>query len=178
VDQAVTQIKMTYDPYTTEATQKNLPRLLHNFYPSRKPRAVRHERQPPARVDQYGKIKAAMVMNNLVVVNEDEVRDNAQTLRKEDLPEYKKFAHLTGQSIWLSEASRLYNIPQQTISRWVQMGIIKKLEPSGNKVMIDQADMAYCAEIYHSRQTKQGRRLFEKNGLPYKPKTGPLSSQS
>jgi predicted site-specific integrase-resolvase len=122
-----------------------------------------------------GTIKAAMVMNNLVV-DEDEVRDKfAQTLRKEDLPEYKKFAHLAGQSIWLSEASRLYNIPQQTISRWVQMGIIKKLEPSGNKVMIDQADMAYCAEIYHSRQTKQGRRLFEKNGLPYKPKTGPLS---
>jgi hypothetical protein len=114
-------------------------------------------------------------MNNLVV-DEDEVRDKfAQTLRKEDLPEYKKFAHLTGQSIWLSEAARFYDIPQRTISRWVQMGIIKKLEPSGNKVMIDQADMAYCAEIYHSRQTKQGRRLFEKNGLPYKPKTGPLS---
>jgi hypothetical protein len=125
-----------------------------------------------------GTIKAAMVMNNLVV-DEDEVRDKfaqQKTLRKEDLKEYKKFKYLAGQPIWLGEASRLYQIPQPTISRWVQMGIIKKLEPSGNKVMIDQADMAYCAEIYHSRQTKQGRRLFEKNGLPYKPKTGPLSS--
>jgi len=123
-----------------------------------------------------GTIKAAMVMNDLVV-DEDEVR--AKTiLRKEDLPEYKKHAHLKGTSIWISEAERVYNIPNPTISRWVQMGFIKKLGVHGNKVMIDRADMAYCAEIYHSRQTKQGRRLFEKNGLPYKPKTGPLSSQN
>jgi hypothetical protein len=123
-----------------------------------------------------GKIKAAMVMNNLVV-DEDEVRTKT-IQRKEDLPEYKKHAHLRGAPIWISEAERVYNIPNPTISRWVQMGVIKKLGTRGNKVMIDQADMAYCAEIYHSRQAKQGRRLFKKNGLPYKPKTGPLSLES
>ena len=55
---------------------------------------------------ESGNIKAAMVMDN-VVVDEGEVAKTI--LRKEDLPEYKKFAHLAGQSIWLSEASRLYN---------------------------------------------------------------------
>lgn len=39
-------------------------------------------------------------------------------LKKEDLPEYKKHAYLKGKSIWVSEASRKYNIPHGNLSRW------------------------------------------------------------
>ncbi len=43
------------------------------------------------------------------------------------------------------------------------------------KVLIDKVDIAYCAEIYHSRETKQGRRLFDSKGLPRKAKTDALA---
>jgi predicted site-specific integrase-resolvase len=118
-----------------------------------------------------GTIKAAMVMNNLVV-DEDEVAKTIQ--RKEDLPEYKKHAHLKGTPIWISEASRKYSVPNPTITVWAQRGLIKFLGYEKNRKLLDEADVAYCAEIYHQRRG-QGKWLFDKDGLPYKPKTGPLA---
>jgi len=58
----------------------------------------------------------------------------------------------------------------------VKAGIIKQIGESGNKVLLDEADVAYCAGIYH-RFGKQGRKLFDEKGLPYKPKTGSLSQK-
>jgi len=116
------------------------------------------------------------MIGETIVVAEAEVQQQGETLRKEDLPEYKAFAHLTGVPIWVSEAARAHNIPQQTISRWIKTGIIKRIGENGNKILIDAADVAYCAKIYHDRNTKQGRRLFDDDGLPYKLKTGPLAA--
>lgn len=124
---------------------------------------------------ESGTIKAAMV-NNTLVVQESEVQNEGTPLRKEDLPEWKKHAHLKGTPIWISEAERKYGIANPTIWRWAKSGIIARLGMDGNKALIDEADMAYCAEIYHSRDTKQGRRLFDSNGLPYKLKTNSLLS--
>jgi predicted site-specific integrase-resolvase len=119
-----------------------------------------------------GKIKAAMVMNNLVV-DEDEVR--AKTIqRKEDLPEYKKHAHLKGVPIWVSEAARKYQITDRTIINWVERGFIKTLGYEKNRRLLDEADVAYCAEIYNQNKG-QGKWTFDKYGLPRK-KTGPLTT--
>jgi len=120
---------------------------------------------------EHGTIKAAMVMGELVV--------DERTLpqRKEDLPEYKKHAHLKGVPISISEAQRKYDIPHPTIWRWMKAGIIERLGTEKNRVLLNEVDVAYCASIYHNRDPKQGRRLFESNGLPYKPnkpKAGPL----
>jgi hypothetical protein len=121
-----------------------------------------------------GTIKAAMVMNNLVV-DEDEV---AKTIRKEDLPEYKTHAHLRGVGIGIAEAAKKYNLSGPTIFRWYKKGIIAEIKREtvlgGEKIYLDEADVAYCATIY-KKNGGQGRRIFGENGLPYKPKTGPLS---
>jgi len=122
---------------------------------------------------ESGKIRAGVIEGKMVV-SEDEVREQAVT-RKEDLPEYKKHAHLKGVPIWISEAERKYNVPNPTIWRWTKLGIIKLLGTEKNRVLLDEADIAYCATIYHTRDPKQGRRLFDSQGLPYKRKTGPLS---
>ncbi|MEW6505840.1 MAG: hypothetical protein AB1457_17945 [Chloroflexota bacterium] len=121
---------------------------------------------------EKGKIRAAMVAGEMVV-SEDEVRGEAievKALRKEDLPEYQMYSHLKGNSIWISEASRQYRVPHQTLVRWVKAGYIKQLGMEGNKVLIDEADIAYCSEIYRKRG-RQGRILFNEDGTPYKPKT-------
>jgi hypothetical protein len=85
---------------------------------------------------------------------------------KTDLPEYQRHAHLKGHPISIGNASRKYGIPQPTISRWVSRGIITKLGMDKNRVLIDEADIAYCAEI-RSQNPGAGRWLFNPDGTPY-----------
>ena len=98
--------------------------------------------------------------------------------KKEDLPEYKEYAaKWKGTRISISDASRDFNIPTGTITRWVQSGIIKKLDSDGYRTFIDKTDVVYCAGIYHRTKKvgKQGRRLFNHDGTPYQTKNGSLS---
>ncbi|WP_448334839.1 hypothetical protein [Bellilinea sp.] len=121
---------------------------------------------------ERGKIRAAMVAGEMVV-SEDEVRGEAievKALRKEDLPEYQKYAHLRGKPIWISKAARDYRVLQPTLSKWVKAGIIKIIGKEANRILIDEADVAYCAEVYRARGIP-GRILFNSDGTPYSPKS-------
>jgi predicted site-specific integrase-resolvase len=126
------------------------------------------------RVIESGKIDAITLPNGNLAINEKDM--DKPIRRKEDLPEYKKHAHLKGVGSGINEAARNFNIPTTTLYQWVQKGYISKLGRDGQKVLIDSADVAYCSEIYKKRGT-QGRRLFNPDGTPYKPKTGPLSQK-
>jgi hypothetical protein len=64
-------------------------------------------------------------------------------------------------------AARHYGIPNQTISRWASRGIIRIVSRTAREIYLDNADMAYCAEIYFTRRASQGRWLFNKDGTPY-----------
>ena len=112
---------------------------------------------------ESGKIDAVQLPDGDVVVSENTVKN---TLRKEDLPEYRRYKHLAGVEIGITEAAGKYEIPQQTISRWVQRGFISRLGQDGRKVLIDEQDVAYCANIYEGRKG-QGKWLFNPNGTPY-----------
>ena len=120
---------------------------------------------------QSGKINAAVLSDGDVVVSESSVK--AKVLKKEDLPEHKKFADLAGKATWVSKAAREYDLPLSTISRWTQLGYIKKMGKQSNKTLLSAQDMAYCAEIHQTRGG-QGKRIFNADGTPYTPKTGPL----
>jgi excisionase family DNA binding protein len=114
------------------------------------------------RMIETGTIKAANVGRE-TFVSEASIRELTP---KEQLPEYMRHAHLKNTPIWISDAGRKYDIPNPTIVRWVSKGIIKRLGTDKNKVLIDQADMAYCAEIYHNHRG-QGKWLFNPDGTPY-----------
>jgi len=122
---------------------------------------------------ESGKIDAVQLPDGDVIVSENSVQEK---VRKEDLPEYKKHAHLIGRPIWLSEAERKYGIPNKTLYRWMKSGIIAFLHSDGYRTFVDEADVAYCAEIYRKYGT-QGRRLFNPDGTPYRAKTGPLAKE-
>ena len=120
---------------------------------------------------EKGKIRAGVVAGEMVV-SEEEVRGEAiqeKGLRKEDLPEYQKNAHLRGIGIGINEAAKEFQIPYVTIYQWMSSGVIKKLGRQGQKVLLDKADVAYCAEIYRKKGVK-GRKLFNPDGTPYKSK--------
>ncbi len=96
---------------------------------------------------------------------------------KEEMPEYKQFAHLHGQGIWVSEAARKYassGVYQRLLAAWVDRGFIRKLRDDGNRVVIDEQDVAYCAQIYRTvmqsaYKGKRPRRIFTAAGVPYVP---------
>ena len=111
------------------------------------------------------------VQEGKVVQVETNGNQNPKPRRKEDTPEYQAVAHLKGHPIWIREAARKYGVYSQTISGWVQRGLIRRLGKDGKKVLVDEADVAYCVAIYRRRGAKRGQRLFDKHGLPYKPKS-------
>ncbi|MDT8899427.1 hypothetical protein QYE77_14275 [Thermanaerothrix sp. 4228-RoL] len=126
---------------------------------------------------EKGKIRAGIFPgSDEVLVSEDEVRSEAiqeKGLRKEDLPEYQKHAEKRGRPIWIREAERVYRVPAETLSTWAKKGYIRIIGKKGNKVLLDEADVAYCSDVY-KKSGKQGRVLFNPDGTPYKPKTNPL----
>ena len=81
-----------------------------------------------------------------------------------------KFQHLRGQRISIGAAARKYGVAHQTLSRWAQKGIIAVLGKQGKKKMLDEADVAYAAEVYHTREAMgptSGAKIFDEKGRPY-----------
>ena len=95
---------------------------------------------------------------------------------KEELQAYKDkhYADLKGKITWISQAERDYDIPNPTISKWVKVGYIRVMGKNMNRTLINEQDMAFYAAI-HKKFGGQGRHLFDENGLPQRPKTGPLA---
>ena len=117
---------------------------------------------------RVGTLKAARIKGE-TVVEEEKVDEIATQPKKEDLEEYKQFAHLKKTPIWSSEAARKYGVSQSTISRWARAGYISRLESDGYRVYLNEQDVAYCIEIYKERGG-QGKRVFNTDGTPYKTK--------
>jgi excisionase family DNA binding protein len=116
------------------------------------------------RMIEAGSIKAANVSGE-IIVNEASIRELTP---KEQLPEFKKYAHLKNSSIWISEAARKYKITFSALQRWVVKGYITRLGQDKNKTLLNEQDVAYCAEIYH-QHGGQGKWLFNPDGTPYMP---------
>ncbi|NCP87627.1 hypothetical protein GW781_13380 [bacterium] len=80
------------------------------------------------------------MVNKNLVVSEDDVRDEAAPLCKEDLPEYKLHAHLKGVEIGLAEAAEKYKMNTSTIFGWFQKGIISEIRRitalGGKKILL------------------------------------------
>lgn len=88
-------------------------------------------------------------------------------MKKKELPNYKKFDHLAGKAIWLSEAARKYDIHYQNIQRWVSKSFIQVLGTEKNRVLLDEQDVAYCVDIYKQAREKGHRWIFYSDGTPY-----------
>ncbi|MEW5959889.1 MAG: hypothetical protein AB1801_19375 [Chloroflexota bacterium] len=98
-----------------------------------------------------------------------------------------RFAHLRAEPISASEASRKYSklhgvtISQPLFSRWAKAGHIEVLE-RGYRLQLDEADVAYCAEIYARKYSEykgqmSGVRIFDEEGNPYQLKYPEVAEQ-
>ena len=94
----------------------------------------------------------------------------------------REFANLQGQAISLSDASRKYKVQQPTFSRWIKSGHLSILANDGYRTMIDEAEAAYCAKIYHEKYQEHGGNLkgvviFDDEGNPYQMKYPDLAER-
>lgn len=103
-----------------------------------------------------GTIRAIKTSSNKILVNEN---DLLMMLPKEE--RFKKYAHLSGKGILVSQASRKYNVTTATISRWIQRGLITVIKKTSRRTLIDEAEIAYLAEIYNTNPG-QGKRTILK----------------
>ena len=84
-------------------------------------------------------------------------------VRREDTPEYQAVAHLRGVGIGMRQAEEKYGVNNATLSRWVSRGLVNRISGEtmrGQRVMIDEADVAYCVEIY-KKDPGRGKRPFK-----------------
>ena len=114
-----------------------------------------------------GSIASAQLPDGELLVAENHV-DPSLNINRQD------FDHLRGQPISMSEASRKYEIGQSNFSRWTKADYIKVLE-RGWKVLLDEANVAYCVAVYKAKQEYYGGQLtgvpiFDEAGNPYHPK--------
>ena len=92
----------------------------------------------------------------------DDINARLSRIRRED------FAHLEGQAITVSEAARKYKVPASTIHTWIHRGYLTTLGKVGRHRQIDEADIAFCAAIYHVRKPFGSRApLLSEDGRPY-----------
>jgi len=117
-----------------------------------------------------GKIKGGLLPDGAMVVSEDTIPKRKEK-SKEDLLEYKRYKKLNGVGVWISEASRKYNIPTTTLYQWFQKGYIKNIGRDGQKVLLNEQDVAYCAGVYEKHKGK-GKWIFNSDGTPYIPNNG------
>jgi len=118
---------------------------------------------------EKGKIRAGVIAGEMVV-SEDEVKkrvakEQSSGARKEELPEYQQFSHLSNSFLGINEASKKYRIPYTTLYRWIRRGFISVKGQAGQKVLISEQDVAFCELIYRP-QKRQGKKIFTDNGIP------------
>lgn len=109
-----------------------------------------------------------------LLVAEDEI-DPSLKIKRED------FEHLRGQTLSESEASCKYDISVANFSNWAKAGHIQVVE-RGWKVLLDEADVAYCAAVYKAKAKIYpncigGFKLFDEDGNPYQIKYPELAAR-
>ena len=117
---------------------------------------------------QEGSIRAAILPGGEIGVSKDlatitVLNEKLKSIRPTD------YKNLRGVPITTSDAVGKYKVVKQTLLRWTRQGFVKVLKP-GYRLELDEADVAYCAMIFHLRQNAgvfAGAPLLDENGAPY-----------
>ncbi len=100
--------------------------------------------------------------------------ENGSSLLTKDQIVIEKYSHLQEKWISVSEAAREYKVLGRTIREWINLGYIE-VDKTSYPMKLNQADVAYCAEIHHARSGISGVPLLDENGLAYQLKHPELS---
>jgi hypothetical protein len=117
------------------------------------------------RLIQDGRIEAAQLPSGELLVSDESL--NGKT--KEQIIE-EQFGHLRGKLITISEAAEKYDVSRKTVEAWIYRNqYLSIIDDTSYPKRIDEAEVAYCANIYHERQKmglRHGIPLLDEDGLP------------
>jgi predicted site-specific integrase-resolvase len=163
----------------------NLKRNIPTFLPlAEAVQKLGLSRQVLIELIEAGQIEAVQLPSGEVLVSAE---GNGYALKTKEEVIAEKYAHLRSQPISASEASRKYSdlhgvpISHQTFSRWTKAGHINA-ESDGYRLHMDEADVAYCAEVYAQKYREyegrmSGVRIFDTKGNPYQLKYPEVAEQ-
>jgi len=154
--------------------KKNLPTIIPLA------QAVERSGLPESVLQRHieaGTLQAQQLSNGEVYVNADQ----AEKLASKQAIIQEKFGHLVGQGISLTQAARKYKVSRPTIRNWVYRNkYVHLIDTDSYPQLADEAEVAYCAEIYHQRKAinfRAGAPLLDEYGLPYTNLKHPTLSQ-
>ena len=117
---------------------------------------------------ECGKLDAIQNQAGEILVSSKSIEDN---LTKAEIIN-QHYADLVGVPITLKDAAEKYGVHKQTIYGWVKYYKYVRILRKGYKIEVDEADVAYCANIYQKRQQSglgtSGAPLLHKDGRPYR----------
>lgn len=105
------------------------------------------------RLIELGLIQAAQNLERHTIIPLERLRRLESILEGVDLSE------IEGQPIHLAEASRDYGIPVSSLSRWYRSGYIRKMGKDRNRVLLNEADVAFVKLVIESRDLRPGQSL-------------------
>ncbi len=118
-----------------------------------------------------GKVRAAVLPGGEIGVSEisaqqaaiyEKINERLRAVKRES------FARLHRQPITMAEAIVKYKVPKTTLRTWIGQGYIAVLQ-SGYGSTFDEADVAFCAEVYRIRKefgSLSGVPLLTDKGKP------------
>jgi transposase len=90
----------------------------------------------------------------------------------------EKYGHLRANELSLTQAAQKYDVPRGTIENWIYRAkYLQFSTETTHPKLINEAEMAYLAELYHQRLTTGSKApLLDDNGLPYEVKYPELAA--
>lgn len=124
---------------------------------------------PPALVDLLKNMPAGATLEltklptgEIVVTEEAPKRTKAEML--------EEYAHLRGRGITITDAAERYGVPRGPIDSWVYRSRdVSFVDESSYPKLVDEAEIALCAKIYHERKAAgiTGVPYFNPDGTEY-----------
>jgi hypothetical protein len=75
----------------------------------------------------------------------------------------EKFKHLKGNLLGMAEAGLRHGVTSSTVSRWASRGVLEIKGTDGLKKLVDEADVAYLAELGRAKKMRPGKKVFDQN---------------
>ena len=129
---------------------------------------------------QTGKIEAVQLSTGELLVAAEHNGHKPKT-KKEIIAE--KFSDLQGVPISPYSAQKKYGgIHRNNFIKWARSGYIEILKEDDRLIELNEADVAYCAQIYSQKKEEYGGkiagvRVFDEMGNPYQVKYPDLAAK-
>jgi len=123
---------------------------------------------------EAGKIEAVQLSSGELLVAAE---NNGQESKTKEEIIIKEYGQLKDQWITVSAAAHKYDVPGTTIRGWLTLDYVQ-CRDNNYPMKLNEAEVAYCAEIYHVRKKtgiRTGAPLLDERGLAYKLKHPQLS---